>query len=296
MEQKSFLIGSTPMLSLNCLTEKGNLLAKAEFENPTGSAKDRAAWYMVKEAEKMGLLQPGGTIIEPTSGNTGISLAAIAKGKGYRAIIVMPDSMSQERRRRIQEYGGEIVLTPGAQGMSGAIEKATRLAKEIPGSFIPNQFDNPANALAHYCTTGPEIWRQTEGNVDIFVAGVGTGGTVTGVGRYLKEQNPSIAIVAVEPAKSAVLSGGPAGSHGIQGIGAGFVPGVLDKGILDSIIPVTEEDAFATAQKLARHGIRAGISAGAAAWAAAKIAQENPGKQVVTLLPDSADRYASLGL
>ncbi len=286
-----FMIGNTPLLQL-----AENLWAKAEYCNPTGSAKDRAALYMVKEAEKQGFLQPGGTILEPTSGNTGISLAAIAKEMGYRAIIVMPDSMSMERRQRIADFGAEIVLTPGEQGMSGAIEKAALLAAEIPGSFIPNQFENPANALAHYCTTGPEIWNQTAGKVDIFVAGVGTGGTLTGTGRYLKEQNPNTRIVAVEPAKSAVLSGGKAGSHGIQGIGAGFVPGVLDMRVIDRIVQVTDENSYAAAKALGQQGIGAGISAGAAVWAAQQLAAENPGRTVVTLLPDSADRYASLGL
>ncbi len=286
-----FMIGNTPLLQL-----AENLWAKAEYCNPTGSAKDRAALYMVKEAEKQGFLQPGGTILEPTSGNTGISLAAIAKEMGYRAIIVMPDSMSMERRQRIADFGAEIVLTPGEQGMSGAIEKAALLAAEIPGSFIPNQFENPANALAHYCTTGPEIWNQTAGKVDIFVAGVGTGGTLTGTGRYLKEQNPNTRIVAVEPAKSAVLSGGKAGSHGIQGIGAGFVPGVLDMRVIDRIVQVTDENSYAAAKVLGQQGIGAGISAGAAVWAAQQLAAENPGRTVVTLLPDSADRYASLGL
>ena len=293
MHSNSFYIGHTPLLALGA---GGKLFAKAEFLNPTGSAKDRAAWYMVEEAQKSGLLQPGGTIIEPTSGNTGISLAAIAGLKGYRAIIVMPDSMSAERRQRIADFEAQIVLTPGAMGMAGAVAKAEELASSIPGSFIPNQFENKANALAHYCTTGPEIWQQTDGQVDIFVACVGTGGTITGTGRYLKEKNPDIRIIAVEPAKSPVLSGGQAGSHGIQGIGAGFIPGVLERNLLDGVVTVTDEDAFATAKILAGEGIRVGISSGAAAWAAEKIAAENPGKCVVTILPDSADRYGSLGL
>lgn len=286
-------IGNTPLLPLR---EDGMVVAKAEYCNPTGSAKDRAAWYMVTQAEKTGALRPGGTIIEPTSGNTGISLAAIAKSRGYRAIIVMPDSMSVERQQRIKEYGAEIVLTPGAKGMAGSIEKAEQLASQISGSFIPNQFENKANALAHYETTGPEVWQQTDGKVDIFVAGVGTGGTLTGTGRFLKEKNPHIRIVAVEPAKSPVLSEGKASNHGIQGIGAGFVPGVLERELIDTIVTVTDVDAFATAKALAGKGIAAGISSGAAVWAAEQIAAENPGKTVVTILPDSADRYGSLGL
>ena len=280
----------TPLLRL------GAFWAKAEYENPTGSAKDRAAWYMVTQAEKAGTLRPGGTIIEPTSGNTGISLAAIAKLRGYRAIIVMPDSMSVERQQRIRSFGAEVVLTPGTKGMAGCVEKAQQLATQISGSFIPNQFENQANALAHYETTGPEVWQQTDGKVDIFVAGVGTGGTITGIGRYLKEKNPEIRIVAVEPAASPVLSGGAAGSHGIQGIGAGFIPGVLDWEWIDEIVTVTDADAFAAAKALAGKGISAGISSGAAAWAAEQIAAQNPGKTVVTILPDSADRYGSLGL
>ena len=286
-------IGNTPLLSLK---EGGNILAKAEYENPTGSAKDRTAWYMVLQAEKTEALRPGGTIIEPTSGNTGISLAAIAKSRGYRAIIVMPDFMSVERQQRIKDYGAEIVLTPGAKGMAGSIEKAEQLAAQIPGSFIPNQFENKANALAHYETTGPEVWQQTNGGVDIFVACVGTGGTLTGTGRFLKEKKPHVRIVAVEPAKSPVLSEGKAGSHGIQGIGAGFVPAVLERELIDAIVTVTDVDAFTTARALLGRGIRAGISSGAAVWAAEQIAAENPGKTVVTILPDSADRYGSLGL
>lgn len=291
-----FSMGNTPLLDLSALLRRGKLLAKGEQANPTGSAKDRAAWYMVTQAEKNGELVPGGTILEPTSGNTGISLAAIARDRGYRAIIVMPDSMSAERQMQIKSYGAEIVLTPGSQGMAGAIRKAEELAASIPGSFIPNQFENPANAMAHYETTGPEIWAQTEGKVDIFVAGVGTGGTITGTGRYLKERNPDVQIVAVEPGKSPVLSGGKAGSHGIQGIGAGFLPGVLQRELIDKVVTVGDEDAFATAKKLLEFGIPVGISAGAAVWAAIQIAEENPGKCVVTVLPDSADRYGSLGL
>ena len=296
MRKQDFSIGNTPLIDLSALPGRGKLLAKGEFANPTGSAKDRAAWYMVKDAEKRGILAPGGTIIEPTSGNTGISLAAIARAKGYRAIIVMPDSMSAERQTRIKSYGAEIVLTPGEAGMAGAIRRAEELAKEIPGSFIPNQFENKANAIAHYETTGPEIWAQTAGKAEIFVAGVGTGGTITGVGRYLKEKNPHIRIVAVEPEKSPVLSKGKAGSHGIQGIGAGFVPGVLERELIDEIVTVTDEDAFSTAKKLSEFGVPVGISAGAAVWAASRIARENPETCVVTLLPDSADRYGSLGL
>ena len=296
MHKQDFSIGNTPLIDLSALPGRGKLLAKGEFANPTGSAKDRAAWYMVKDAEERGILPPGGTIIEPTSGNTGISLAAIARAKGYRAIIVMPDSMSAERQTRIKSYGAEIVLTPGEAGMAGAIRRAEELAKEIPGSFIPNQFENKANAIAHYETTGPEIWAQTAGKVDVFLAGVGTGGTITGVGRYLKEKNPHIRIVAVEPEKSPVLSKGKAGSHGIQGIGAGFVPGVLERELIDEIVTVTDEDAFSTAKKLSEFGVPVGISAGAAVWAASRIARENPETCVVTLLPDSADRYGSLGL
>jgi len=296
MKQHSFSIGNTPLLDLSSLLRRGTLLAKGEFANPTGSAKDRAAWYMVKDAEERGILPPGGTIIEPTSGNTGISLAAIARETGCRAIIVMPDSMSAERRDRIKSYGAEVVLTPGAQGMAGAIEKAEELARSVPGSFIPNQFENKANAQAHYETTGPEIWAQTEGKVDIFVAGVGTGGTVTGVARFLKEKKPGVQIVAVEPGKSPVLSQGKAGSHGIQGIGAGFVPGVLQRELMDRIVTVTDADAFATAKKLSELGIPVGISSGAAVWAAIRLAEENPEKCIVTVLPDSADRYGSLGL
>ena len=296
MHKQDFSIGNTPLIDLSALPGRGTLLAKGEYANPTGSAKDRAAWYMVMDAEKRGILAPGGTIIEPTSGNTGISLAAIARAKGYRAIIVMPDSMSAERQTRIKSYGAEIVLTPGEAGMAGAIRRAEELAKEIPGSFIPNQFENKANAIAHYETTGPEIWAQTAGKVDVFLAGVGTGGTITGVGRYLKEKNPHIRIVAVEPEKSPVLSKGKAGSHGIQGIGAGFQPGVLDRNVIDEIVTVRDEDAFAMAKKLSELGIPVGISAGAAVWAASRIARENPETCVVTLLPDSADRYGSLGL
>ena len=288
-------IGNTPLLSLK---EGGNILAKAEYENPTGSAKDRTAWYMVLQAEKTEALRPGGTIIEPTSGNTGISLAAIAKSRGYRAIIVMPDFMSVERQQRIKEYGAEIVLTPGAQGMAGSIEKAEQLAAQIPGSFIPNQFENKTNALAHYETTGPEVWQQTNGGVDIFVACVGTGGTLTGTGRFLKEKKPHVRIVAVEPAKSPVLSEGKAGSHGIQGIGAGFVPKVLNTEIYDEICIITDEEALNTAKALAeKEGIMCGISSGTNVAAALRLAKKlGKGKTVVTILPDTAERYFSTPL
>ncbi len=271
--------------------------AKLEMENPTGSAKDRAAYYMVADAQKRGLLQPGGTVIEPTSGNTGIALAALAREKGCKAIIVMPDSMSVERQQAMEAFGAQVVLTPGALGMTGSIEEAEALAKQIPGSFIPGQFENPANARAHYETTGPEIWQQMEENVDIFVCVVGTGGTVTGTGRYLKEKNPHLTIVAVEPAGSPVLSGGKPGPHGIQGIGAGFVPKVLDTSLLDEVVTVTEAEAFAAARKLASEaGLLAGISSGAALAAAERIAGENPGKRVLTILPDTGERYLSSGL
>ena len=284
-------IGNTPLQAL-----LPNLFAKIEYTNMTGSVKDRAALEIILVAQTRGLLHPGSTIIEPTSGNMGISLAAIAAKQGYRCIIVMPDSMSPERRQMIQAYGAEVVLTPGDLGMQGAVEKAVRLAKEIPGSFLPGQFENPANALAHYRSTGPEIWVQTGGQVDIFVAGVGTGGTITGTGRYLKEQNPSISIVAVEPANSPLLSQGHAGPHGIQGIGANFVPQILDRRLLDQVIPVSEEAAFAEARQLAAQGIPAGISAGANVHAAKLLAAQYPDRTIVTILPDHANRYASLGL
>ena len=286
------LIGATPLLRLG-----DNLFAKAEFVNQTGSVKDRAAKYILEDAEEKGLLAPGGTIIEPTSGNMGIGLAALSAPKGYWCIIVMPDSMSAERIALMRSYGAEVVLTPGADGMAGSIAKAAELAATIPGSFIPGQFENPANALAHYRTTGPEIWAQTDGNVDIFVAGVGTGGTITGTARYLKEKDPAIRIVAVEPAKSPLLSAGQAGSHGIQGIGANFVPKLLDRSLLDDVMTVTDEEAFAAAKELARQfGILCGISAGANYHAAAAIAAANPEKTVVTLLPDSGTRYLSTGI
>ena len=286
------LIGATPLLRLG-----DNLFAKAEFVNQTGSVKDRAAKYILEDAEEKGLLTPGGTIIEPTSGNMGIALAALSAPKGYRCIIVMPDSMSAERIALMRSYGAEVALTPGADGMAGSIAKAAELAATIPGSYIPGQFENPANALAHYRTTGPEIWAQTDGNADIFVAGVGTGGTITGTARYLKEKDPAIRIVAVEPAKSPLLSAGQAGSHGIQGIGANFVPKLLDRSLLDEVMTVTDEEAFAAAKELARQfGILCGISAGANYHAAAAIAAANPEKTVVTLLPDSGTRYLSTGI
>lgn len=286
------LIGKTPLLRLG-----ENLYAKAEFVNLTGSVKDRAAKYILDDAEERGLLRAGGTIIEPTSGNTGIALAALAAPRGYRCIIVMPDSMSAERIALMRAYGAEVVLTPGRDGMAGSIAKARELADTIPGSFIPNQFENPANALAHYCTTGPEIWAQTAGAVDIFVAGVGTGGTLTGTGRYLKEQNAAVQVVAMEPAKSPLLSEGYAGSHGLQGIGANFIPKVLDRSLLDSVVTVSDEDAFAAMRELAqRFGILAGISAGANYCAAVRIASENRDKIVVTLLPDTGTRYLSTGI
>lgn len=297
------LVGKTPILHLqNIQKEKAlaaRLLVKLELFNPGGSVKDRVALAMIRDAEKRGLLTPGGTIIEPTSGNTGIGLAAMAAMKGYRAIIVMPDSMSVERQLLMQAYGAQVVLTPGQLGMTGAIEKAKELAQEIPGSFIPDQFCNPANAEAHFHTTGPEIWQDTDGNIDIFVAGVGTGGTVTGVGSYLKSQNPNVQIVAVEPAGSPLLSGGKAGPHGLQGIGANFIPDVLDQRVIDSVITVTEAEAYAAAQLLGkREGILAGISSGAALHAAISLAQksENAGKTIVALLPDTGDRYLSTAL
>ena len=294
------LIGRTPLLELTHLEKSEQLsakiLAKLESFNPGGSAKDRVALSMILDAEEKGLLKPGATIIEPTSGNTGIGLAAVAAARGYRTVIVMPDSMSVERQILMGAFGAELVLTPGAEGMSGSIAKAEELAKEIHGSFIPDQFSNPANAAAHYKTTGPEIWADTEGNVDIFVASVGTGGTITGTGRYLKEKNPSIKIVAVEPAESPLLSGGKAAPHGIQGIGANFIPKVLDTGIYDEIIPVTTEAAYATGRLLGKtEGILCGISSGAALYAAMEVAKrpENTGKNIVVLLPDTGDRYLS---
>ncbi len=284
-------IGATPMMAVH-----PNLLLKIEYTNMTGSVKDRAALEMILDGETSGSLKPGGTIVEPTSGNTGISLAAIAAKRGYRCVILMPDSMSMERRQMITAYGAEVVLTPGIEGMAGAVAAARELARRIPDSWIPDQFSNPANALAHYRTTGPEIWDQTQGKVDIFVAGVGTGGTITGVARYLKEKNPHVRIVAVEPTSSPLLSQGNPGAHGIQGIGPNFIPGVLDLSLVDEIVPVTEDEAIAAARELAGQGIACGISSGAAYHAARRINQANPGKTVVTILPDSADRYRSIGL
>ena len=294
------LIGRTPLLEFTNLEKKyglkARILAKLEYLNPAGSVKDRIALAMIEDAEKKGLLTPQSVIIEPTSGNTGIGLASVAAARGYRIIIVMPDSMSVERRQLMKAYGAELVLTPGAQGMKGAIAKADELAAEIPHSFIPGQFVNPANPEAHYTTTGPEIWEDTDGTVDAFVAGVGTGGTITGIGRYLREKNPAVRIVAVEPKTSAVLSTGVAGKHGIQGIGAGFVPTVLDTGVYDEIIPVADEDAFATGRLVGKNeGVLVGISSGAAVWAALQLAQrpEMAGKTIVVLLPDTGDRYLS---
>ncbi len=297
------LIGGTPLLKLNHFSRekalKANLYGKLEFFNPAGSVKDRVAKAMIEDAEQKGLLSPGAVIIEPTSGNTGIGLAAVATSKGYKVILTMPDTMSIERRNLLKAYGAELVLTDGARGMSGAIEKAEELAKQTPGSFIPGQFVNPANPAAHFRTTGPEIWKDTDGKVDIFVAGVGTGGTLSGVGRYLKDQDPNVRIVAVEPADSPVLSEGKAGVHPLQGIGAGFIPDTLDAAIIDEIITVTGDDAYETGRALAKsEGFLVGISAGAAVWAAAKLAAlpENEGKNIVVLLPDTGDRYLSTPL
>ena len=297
------LIGNTPLLELTHIEQTENLqakiLAKLEYFNPAGSVKDRIAKAMIDDAEAAGKLKPGSVIIEPTSGNTGIGLASVAAARGYRIIIVMPETMSVERRQLMKAYGAELVLTDGAKGMKGAIAKADELAKEIPNSFVPGQFVNPANPEAHRRTTGPEIWRDTDGKVDIFVAGVGTGGTITGTGSYLKAQNPDVKIVAVEPATSPVLSKGTAGAHKIQGIGAGFVPDVLDTKVYDEIITVSNEDAFATG-KLVGHkeGVLVGISSGAAVWAAVELAKrpENKGKNIVVLLPDTGDRYLSTPL
>ena len=297
------LIGSTPLLSLERLTQlqklNAKILAKLEFFNPTGSAKDRAALAMICSAEAQGILKPGATVIEPTSGNTGIGLAAICAVKGYRAIIVMPDSMSRERQLLMTAYGAELILTPGALGMQGAVDKAKELSAQIPGSFIPSQFDNPANADAHRSATGPEIWKDCDGQVDIFVAGVGTGGTITGVGEYLKAQNSNIQIIAVEPAGSPLLSRGIAGKHGLQGIGANFIPSLLNTHIYDEVIAVTEEDAYkAAGLAAATEGILVGISSGAALHAAMELARlpENAGKAIVTLLPDTGERYLSTPL
>ena len=297
------LIGKTPLLELTHIEAaeglKARVLAKLEYFNPAGSVKDRIARAMIDDAEAKGLLKPGSTIIEPTSGNTGIGLAAVAAARGYDIIIVMPETMSVERRQLMLAYGAKLVLTEGAKGMKGAIAKADELSKEIENSFIPGQFDNPANPKAHVETTGPEIYADTDGEVDIFVAGVGTGGTVTGVGQYLKSKKPGVKVVAVEPASSAVLSTGVAGAHKIQGIGAGFVPKVLDTGVYDEIITVTNEDAFATGRRIGRQeGVLVGISSGAAAWAAIELAKrpENAGKTIVALLPDTGDRYLSTPL
>ena len=294
------LIGNTPLLELTHIEQDADLqakiLAKLEYFNPAGSVKDRIAKAMIDDAEAAGKLKPGSVIIEPTSGNTGIGLASVAAARGYRIIIVMPETMSVERRQIMKAYGAELVLTDGAKGMKGAIAKADELAQEIPGSFVPGQFVNEANPKAHFATTGPEIYEDTDGHVDYFVAGVGTGGTITGVGQYLKAKNPAVKVVAVEPKSSAVLSTGVAGSHKIQGIGAGFVPKVLDTGIYDEIIPVENEDAFATGREIGHsEGILVGISSGAAVWAAVEIAKrpENAGKNIVVLLPDTGDRYLS---
>lgn len=297
------LIGNTPLLELVNFEKANNLnakiVAKLEYFNPAGSVKDRVANAMIADAEAKGVLKPGATIIEPTSGNTGIGLAAVGSAKGYHVILTMPETMSIERRNMLKAYGAELVLTEGAKGMSGAIAKADELAKETPNSFIPGQFVNPANPAAHYATTGPEIWNQTDGKVDIFVAGVGTGGTVTGVGEYLKSQCPKVKVVAVEPATSPVLSEGYAGPHKIQGIGAGFVPDVLNTKVYDEIIPVSNEDAFATGRLIGhKEGVLVGISSGAAVWAAVELAKrpENKGKTIVALLPDTGDRYLSTPL
>ncbi|MCI5661877.1 MAG: cysteine synthase A [Clostridia bacterium] len=298
-ESMPALIGNTPLVAFDRFAKHSGarVLAKLEKANPAGSAKDRVAWNMILAAEKSGALNAGGTIIEPTSGNTGIGLSAIGAARGYRVIIVMPDSMSVERRNLMKAYGAELILTPGAKGMSGAIERAEELQKEMPGSIIAGQFDNPANPEAHYQTTGPEIWRDTDGTVDIFVAGVGTGGTISGVGKYLKEQNKNVKIVAVEPAASPVLRGGKPGSHAIQGIGANFVPGNYDSAVVDEVVDVTNEDALNAAKEITKtEGLLVGVSSGAAAWAARMLANrpENRGKTIVALLPDTGERYLSV--
>ncbi len=297
------LTGNTPLVEVQNLAGdeqlEARLLVKLEYMNPAGSVKDRVGLAMIEAAEAQGLLKPGSTIIEPTSGNTGIGLAVAAAVKGYRMILTMPDTMSVERCNILKAYGAEIVLTEGAKGMAGSIEKAKELAEQIEGSFLPGQFDNPVNPQAHYCTTGPEIWNDTEGKVDIYVATVGTGGTITGTGKYLKEQNPAVQVIAVEPAASPVLSGGQAGPHAIQGIGAGFVPSILDTELYDEVICVENEDAFETSRRLMkREGIMTGISSGAALYAALEVAKrpENKGKTIVALLPDSGDRYYSTAL
>lgn len=297
------MIGGTPLLALERMGSRrgwqARVLAKLEYFNPAGSVKDRAALGMIQAAEKEGRLRPGAVIVEPTSGNTGIGLAAIAAVRGYRVILTMPETMSLERRKLLAAYGAEIVLTPGDKGMQGAIDRAEEILREIPGSMLAGQFDNPANPAAHYAATGPEIWRDTEGTVDIFVAGVGSGGTVTGVGRYLKEQRPAVQVVAVEPAESPVLSGGKAGPHGIQGIGGGFVPGNFDRDLVDQVLPVATDDSLALAREMARtEGVLVGISSGAALAAAEKLAllPENRGKTIVALLPDTGERYLSTAL
>ncbi|RKJ41494.1 cysteine synthase A [Acutalibacter sp. 1XD8-33] len=297
------LIGRTPLLELSRLEQhlglRGRLLGKLEYLNPAGSVKDRPAKSMLDDAESRGLLKSGSVIIEPTSGNTGIGVCSVAAARGYRVVIVMPETMSLERRQLMQAYGAELVLTQGEAGMAGAIQKAEELARKIPGSFIPGQFRNPANPAAHFASTGPEIWEDTEGRVDIFVAGVGTGGTITGVGRYLKDRKPDVEIVAVEPASSPLLSGGQAGPHTLQGIGANFVPEILDQSLLDRVVPVTGEDAFAMSRLCGRQeGVLVGISSGAALWAAKEMAllPENQGKTIVALLPDGGDRYLSTGI
>ena len=302
-QQFTDLIGHTPILQLNRLMTahklQANLWAKLEYFNPAGSVKDRVAAAMIDDAEQKGLLKPGATLIEPTSGNTGIGLAAVATSRGYKIILTMPDTMSVERRNLLKAYGAKIVLTPGAQGMKGAIEKARELATQTENSFIPGQFVNPANPAAHVATTGPEIWSDTDGKVDIFVAGVGTGGTVSGVGKFLKSKNPAVRVVAVEPATSPVLSKGTPGPHKIQGIGAGFVPDTLDTKIYDEVIAVENEDAFKTGREMARtEGVLVGISSGAALWAAVELAKrpENKGKNIVVLLPDTGERYLSTAL
>lgn len=296
----SELVGNTPVVELGNIEKdfgvNGRILAKLEYLNPAGSAKDRVAKAMIEDAEAQGLLRPGSVIVEPTSGNTGIGLAAVAASKGYKVILTMPETMSAERRALLKAYGAELVLTDGTKGMTGAIEKASQIAAETPGSVLAGQFVNPANPAAHYNTTGPEILRDTEGNIDIFVAGVGTGGTITGVGRYLKENIPGVKIVGVEPSGSPYLTKGVSGPHGLQGIGAGFVPEILDLGVLDEIIPVSDEDAYAMGRAMGRReGILVGITSGAAVWAAMELAKrpENEGKTIVALLPDTGDRYLS---
>lgn len=297
------LIGNTPMMRLDTLAKsegaKANIIAKLEYFNPAGSVKDRVAFNMITEAEKSGKLKPGATIIEPTSGNTGIGLAAVGAARGYKVILTMPETMSVERRNLVKAFGAEVVLTDGSKGMSGAIEKANELKKSIYGAIIAGQFENPANPKAHYETTGPEIWRDTEGKIDVFVAGIGTGGTVSGVGKYLKEQNPDIKIIGVEPASSPVLTQGHGGAHKIQGIGAGFVPETLNRDVIDEVITCTDKAAYETGNKIAKaHGILVGISSGAAVWAAIEISKrpEFNSKNIVALLPDTGDRYLSTGM